>query len=91
MLPISLSFEATDAMVSQAARESWIGLGQRLFGIGTLARMGLVAVIFWAGVRAGTPRPWLLLFGAGPGLLAVLALGWVSGLWWAGAGLRAGS
>lgn len=83
MLPASVCFEMTDERSAQAALEHWRALGRRLFTPGTLAITAASAALFAVAIRRPASIWWLLLSGTGPILILIVAIGWLSGFWWA--------
>lgn len=73
----------TDAMSRQATREHWRMHGRRLFTPGAIAIAIASAALFVLALRRHSSILWLLLSGTGPLLLLIVAIGWLSGFWWA--------
>lgn len=82
MLPLSLTFEMTDPVATQASRESWRALARTLFTPGTMALIGIVTVIFVLAWRQHAHWLWVLTTAIGPALYLLLASAWAVGLWW---------
>lgn len=80
--PFSLSYELTDGIATRAARERWRALGGSLYPRGGIVTTALAAILCIVAVIRHASLWWILLAGAGPVLLAVIGLLWLSGWWW---------
>ena len=80
--PIAITFEYTDDMAAQAARENWIALGRRSFSPGSIAIVAASTAIFGVALRAHTSLLWQILSAAAPTLVIALSIIWIIGLWW---------
>lgn len=72
----------TDAVATQAARERWLAVGRRLFPPGTVVFALITAIIFFSALQRSAGLLWLLLSGTCPIVISLLAVGWLTGLWW---------
>lgn len=79
---MTLTFEMTDPVATQATRENWVALARKLFTPGTTALIGIVTVIFVLAWRQQAHWLWVLATAIGPALYLLLALAWAVGLVW---------
>lgn len=72
----------TDAVATRATRENWRALARRLFPLSALAITAATTILLVLALRSHASWWWVLLVGACPVLMAVVAIGWLVGWWW---------
>ena len=71
MLPVSITFDATDGVLRDAAREASIVLLRRHFGLRTALLAAASATIFWLALVNESHPLWLIGAGLAPALFAL--------------------
>lgn len=78
MLTLSITFDATDGVLRDAAREASMVLLRRHFGLRTTLLAAASAAIFWLALVNESHPLWLIGAGLAPALFALtLMLGWL--------------
>jgi len=75
-------FDMTDEVSARATRENWLAMGRRTFSPSMLALVAASTAIFALSLRRPSSVLWLVLAGAAPVLLLVMAAIFGAGFWW---------